>query len=93
VRPTAGPPDDPSALAAIGEGIPDRPDAAVPLLLAVDRLSSFALHRAAVEDLLDAVERAGVDPLVALDRLTADPDLDPAVDLDRRRAQVEQLRS
>lgn len=59
--------------------------------LAVGRLDSLALHRDDVAALFDAAERAGVDVFLLLDRLRGDPDLAPAVDLDRRRTQVEQL--
>lgn len=67
-------------------------EAAIPMALVVGLLDSLALYRAEIETLLEAVERAGVDPLLVLDRLDADPSLDPAVDLSRRRRQVEQVR-
>ena len=66
-------------------------EAAVPLAIAVGRLDSLALHRASLEELLVAVERAGVDPLLVLDRLHAQGGVQPGFDLDRRRHQLQQL--
>ena len=68
-------------------------ESAIPLVLAVGLLDSLALYRAEVETLLARTERAGTDPLLVLDRLAADPDLDPQVDLTARRRQVEQFRN
>lgn len=70
---------------------PTRPERAVPLVLAIDLCSSIATNRSAIESLLEEVERAGTDPLLVIDRLCADPDVEPAVDLERRRHQLEQL--
>jgi hypothetical protein len=66
-------------------------DAAVPLALAIGLLDSLALHRRDIEALLEAVEEAGTDPLLVLDRLHAQGGVDPVFDLERRRVQVEQL--
>ncbi|SDK78109.1 DUF6276 family protein [Natronorubrum texcoconense] len=66
-------------------------EAAVPLALALGLCSSLATNRAAIEDLFEAVERAGTDPLLVLDRLVDDPELEPEIDLERRRHQLEQL--
>jgi hypothetical protein len=66
-------------------------EAAVPFAVLVGLLDSLALYRSEVSTLLAAVERAGTDPLLALDRLAADPELEPAVDLGVRRKQLEQL--
>ncbi|MDG5820838.1 DUF6276 family protein [Natronococcus sp. A-GB7] len=75
----------------ISDAFPTRSERAVPLLLAIDLSSSLATNRSAIESLLEDVERAGTDPLLAIDRLLADPTLEPAVDLERRRHQLEQL--
>ena len=66
-------------------------EAAVPLAIAVGLLDSLALHRAALEELFVAVERAGVDPLLFLDRLHTQGGVEPDFDIDRRRHQLEQL--
>jgi len=80
-------------LSTICEGFPTDPEAAVPMAMALGLLlDSLALNRDAVETLLERVERAGVDPLLVVDRLLADPSVEPADDLERRRHQLEQLR-
>jgi hypothetical protein len=61
------------------------------MVLVVGLLSTLALYRAEISDLLAVVERAGTDPLLVLDRLDRDPDIDPATDLAGRRRQLEQL--
>ncbi|WP_276299422.1 DUF6276 family protein [Halorussus lipolyticus] len=66
-------------------------DAGVAMALAVGLLDSLALYRSELAGLLERVERAGTDPLLVLDRLDADPELEPHFDVDRRRTQAEQL--
>jgi hypothetical protein len=75
----------------VSDAFPTRPERAVPLALAIDLCASLATNRAAIESLLRDVERAGTDPLLVIDRLLADPNVEPAVDLERRRHQLEQL--
>jgi len=66
-------------------------EAAVPMALLVGLLSSLALHRDEIATLVERVEAAGTDPLLVLDRLAADREVDSAVDVERRRHQLEQL--
>lgn len=66
-------------------------DAAPLLAVAVGLLDSLALNRAAIEELLLAVEERGTDPLLVLDRLHAQGGVQPDFDLQRRRHQLEQL--
>ena len=66
-------------------------DAGVAFALALGLCDSLATNRRALETTLDAVERDGVDPLLAFDRVLADPSVEPAIDLDRRRSQLESL--
>ncbi|WP_132058191.1 DUF6276 family protein [Halorussus amylolyticus] len=61
------------------------------MALAVGLLDSLALYRSEISALLERVERGGSDPLLVIDRLAADPDVEPSFDVDRRRTQVEQL--
>jgi len=75
----------------VSNAFPTQPERAIPLALAVGLCSSLATNRTAIELLLREVERAGTDPLLVLDRLIADPSVDPAIDLERRRHQLEQL--
>lgn len=93
VAPLADPPADPDDPGQVSGALPADETAAVALLLAVDSLSSLATNREAIESLLGTVERRGADPLLAFERLAADPGLSPAVDLDRRRRQLESMRS
>lgn len=76
---------------AISDALPSSADVAIPLVFAIDRCDSLVRNRTAIEELLEAVERTGTDPLLTLDRLSHDPELEPTVDLDRRRHQLEQL--
>ena len=66
-------------------------EGAVPFALALGLCSSLALNREAIGTLLEHVERAGTDPLLAIDRLLEEPSIDPEVDLAGRRHQLEQL--
>jgi hypothetical protein len=84
------PADDPD-FESISDGFPSNPEAALPLALLIGLLDNLALYRAEISELLERVERAGTDPLLALDRLAQDPDIDAEVDLERRRRQLEQL--
>ncbi len=81
-----------AAFDRIGGSFPATDAAGVPMAIAVGLLDSLALHRDAVEELLEAVEAAGVDPLLVLDRLDAQGTVQPTFDISRRRHQIEQLR-
>lgn len=73
------------------EGFPsDR--AGVAMALGIGLLvDSVALHNDEIAALFGVVESAGVDPWLVLERLFATPTIDPPVDLDRARQQLEQL--
>ncbi|WP_312911460.1 DUF6276 family protein [Natronosalvus caseinilyticus] len=66
-------------------------DAGIALALAIGLCDSLATNRTKLEGALEAVERHGADPLLAIDRVLAEPSVEPAVDLERRRHQLEQL--
>jgi hypothetical protein len=83
--------DDPDAIAALSTALSEDPDTALAIALLVTLCESLALHRAAIEELVLRIERAGVDPLSTLDHLRDDPDLDLALDVERRRHQLIQL--
>lgn len=84
--------EPPGDASAISDALPADETAAVALVLAASLLSSVARNQAALEDLFAAAERAGVDPRLAMERLGDDPDLEPAVDVQRRLVQFEGLR-
>ncbi|THE63804.1 hypothetical protein D8Y22_15810 [Salinadaptatus halalkaliphilus] len=85
--PSTGKPD----FGRVSDAFPTNPDRAIALAIVLDLSSSLATNRAAIESLLRDVERAGTDPLLVIDRLVADPGVDPAMDLERRLHQLEQL--
>lgn len=87
---TATDADAEGSLDDVSDAFPEGEAGAV-AALAVGRLDSLALHREDIVALFAAAERAGVDVFLLLDRLRRDPDLDPVIDLDRRRTQVSQL--
>lgn len=91
LQPVENPPEGGPQLASISDALPDDAEAALPLALLLGLLENLALYRSEIGELLAAVERAGVDPLLALDRLAGEPDVEPAVDLRGRRRQLEQL--
>jgi len=82
---------DAPAFERVGDAFPTDPDAAIPMAILVGLLDSLALYREEIATLLDAVERAGTDPLLVIDRLAADPAVETDVELARRRHQLEQL--
>ncbi|WP_254762173.1 DUF6276 family protein [Natrinema marinum] len=84
-------PDATPEFSRVSDAFPTRPERAIPLALALGLCSSLATNRTAIELLLREVESAGADPLLVLDRLVADPSVEPAIDLERRRHQLEQL--
>jgi hypothetical protein len=91
LHPEPDPPTTPPNVQRISDAFPRNPEAAVPMVLVVGLVESLALYRSEISTLLARVERAGTDPLLVLDRLAHDPDLDPAVDIAGRRRQLEQL--
>lgn len=90
MQPVADPPSEVPEFDAVSSGFPDG-DAAVPMALVLGLLPSLATYRDELGALLDRTERAGTDPLLVLDRLSDDPNVDSDVDLGRRRRQLEQL--
>ncbi len=89
--PVAATADSDPDFSRLSNAFPSRPERAMPLLLAIDLCTSLATNREAIESLLRAVEDEGTDPLLVIDRLVADRTVEPAIDLDRRRHQLEQL--
>jgi len=91
LHPVEGEPNGDASFEAVSDAFPTNSDAAVPMALLVGLLENLALYRSEISDLLELVERAGTDPLLVLDRLAHDPDIDAEADLAGRRRQLEQL--
>lgn len=67
-------------------------EAGAAMAVAVGLLAeSVVLHRDAVVDLLEAVQDAGEDPWLVLERVAASPTVQPGTDIGRARRQMEQL--
>ncbi len=66
-------------------------EAGAAMALALGMMDSLALNRSNIEGLLEAVESAGVDPLLVLDRLSSQGNIRLHFDVSRRRHQLEQL--
>lgn len=90
LHPTADPQSGTPDFGRVSDAFPEG-EAAVPTALLVGLLDSLAQYRSEITALLERVERAGTDPFLVVDRLADDPDVDAAVDLRRRRHQLEQL--
>jgi len=91
MAPVDDPPGSVPDLSGLDDAFPPNPDAAVPLAVLVGLLDSLALNRREITALLERVERAGTDPLLAVDRLADSYGDDAYVDLAGRRRQLEQL--
>lgn len=91
LHPVGEPPGEPESFEPLGDGFPQDQAAAVPMAVLIGLLDRLALYRSAIADLLDIVEREGVDPLLVIDRLREAPGVESHVDLHRRRRQLEQL--
>ncbi len=91
-EPIDNPETELSNYTVISDELPDDQSTAAAMALATAFLSSLALHRQYINALLDYVEANGVDPLLVLDRLAADPELHPRFDIELRRRQLLQLR-
>ncbi|TQQ81337.1 hypothetical protein EGH24_09470 [Halonotius terrestris] len=65
-------------------------DNGVAFVLLLQRLDSLALNRADIESLIDDLHATGTDVFMTLDRLR-EADLEPYLDLGRRREQLEDV--
>ena len=85
------PADENSEFSRVSDAFPTGSDRAIPLAIALGLSTSLATNRDAIGSLLRETERSGTDPLLVIDRLVADPAVEPAMDLERRAHQLEQL--
>lgn len=86
-----GSPGDVAAVADLSDGLPSDPETALSMVLLVTLCESLALYRSEIEELVARIERAGIDPLSTFDHLKNDPDVELALDVERRRHQLVQL--
>jgi len=91
LRPATDPPEELPDFRQIDDAFPAESAAAIPMALVVGLLSSLAIHRQEISALLEHVERAGVDPLLVVDRLSVADGVETEIDLEGRRRQLEQL--
>lgn len=75
----------------ISDEIPKNPEVAILIVLLVNLLSSIALNKDKILALIEQIEQKGVDPILILNRLAADPQINPKIDLNRRRSQLLQI--
>lgn len=87
---SATPADEPP-LSTISDALAIDAAGAAGVVLLVGMLDALALHRRDIQALIEHLEAEGVDALLVLEMLADDPTLRPAVDLDRRLHQLEQL--
>jgi len=83
--------DAADAATTVHDAFPADPDAAAGVALLCGLLESLVLNKPEIQSLVDYLEASGTDVFLVLDRLEADPDVDPQVDLERRRPQLQQL--
>lgn len=76
---------------AVDDSVPSG-RAGVAFALAVGKLDSLALERAAIEELCETAEREGADVRLALDRLSRAEQLEPQFDVARRTEQLASFR-
>lgn len=81
---------DPQSPQAISTHYPSGA-AGVGIILLIHLLDSLAHNRSAIRELVTTIEYHGTDVFATLSRLQADATVDPAVELDRRLVQLEQL--
>ncbi|MFC3957708.1 DUF6276 family protein [Halovivax cerinus] len=90
VEPVSDPPTDDPDFSRVSDAFPDG-RGGVAMALTIGLLDSLAHNRAEIETTLEAAERAGVDPLLVVDRLQTDDSVDSDIDLERRHAKLESL--
>lgn len=75
----------------VSEAFPTREKPAAGVALVLGLCDSLARNRNDLEVLLTDLERTGTDPLLLLERMCHDSTVEPAIDLERRLHQLEQL--
>jgi hypothetical protein len=83
--------DSDQPITAVHDAFPADPDAATGVALLLGLLESLVLNKTDIQALVDRLEAGGTDVFLVLDRLATDPDVDAAVDIERRRTQLRQM--
>lgn len=91
VSPTDEAPDDYPDFSPVSDAFPGGGETSAVLALLLALLDRLVLHREDADAVAAVAEGRGVDVLLFLDRLAADQSIDPELDVERRRRQLEQL--
>lgn len=91
VTPVDDPPAHGAAVGTVSDAFPRDAEAAATMAALLALLDRLALYRTEIEVVARHAESLGVDVMLVLDRLARDEALDPHLDLDRRRPQLEQF--
>lgn len=91
VDPLEQAPTTTESLSVVSEAFPEDTAHAAAVASLIGLLESLALNRTGIEAVVEHLEAEGIDPLLVLARLVEDDTLRPAIDLDRRRHQLEQV--
>jgi len=91
VSPSDSAPDAYPDFSTVSDAFPEDGETGAVLACLLALLDRLVLHREDADAVAGIAERRGVDVLLFLDRLASDPELDPELDVTRRREQLEQL--
>lgn len=91
IDPIDDPPEVIPDFQSVSTAFPTDPERALPIVVMLALLDSLALYRSELDAVATIAEKRGVDTLLVLDRLAGDPNLEPGLDLERRRHQLAQL--
>ena len=91
VSPADEAPEDYPDFSTVSEAFPDDGETSAVLAVLLALLDRLVLHREDADRVATEAERRGVDVLLFLDRVAADQSVDPELDVERRRDQLEQL--
>ena len=91
VSPADEAPDDYPDFSTVSDAFPADGETSAVLAVLLALLDRLVLHREDADAVAAVAEGRGVDVLLFLDRLAADGAIDPELDVERRRRQLEQL--
>jgi len=91
VSPADEAPEDYPDFSTVSDAFPANGETSAVLAVLLALLDRLVLHREDADRVAAEAERRGVDVLLFLDRVAADQSLDPELDVERRRDQLQQL--